>query len=73
LGAAGLQLPKPLLSALRAAVAVGDIEAMRAVLQALAQGEAGLVALVREIEQRLDHFDIDGVRDLLISNDVVLE
>jgi hypothetical protein len=68
-----IHLPKPLLSALRAAIAVGDIEAMRAVLQSLHQGEAGLLAWVRRVESQLDHFDLDGVRDLLVSNDVAVE
>ena len=58
------KLPASLLQTLRAALAVGDVEALRAALPALRETPE-LVAWVREFERRLDHFDIDAVHELV--------
>jgi PAS domain S-box-containing protein len=62
--AMGARLPSELLQNLRAALAVGDIETLRAALPALRDAPE-LDAWVREFEQRLDHFDIEAVGELL--------
>jgi PAS domain S-box-containing protein len=64
--AAGARLPAALLQNLRGALAVGDIEALRGALPAL-RDKPELHAWVREFEQRLDHFDIEAVRELLME------
>jgi PAS domain S-box-containing protein len=58
------RLPSTLLQNLRAALAVGDIETLRAALPTL-RTTPELDTWVREFEQRLDHFDIEAVRELL--------
>jgi PAS domain S-box-containing protein len=68
--AADTRLPESLIGELRAAVAFGDIEAMRAALIPLRHGAPELIAMVQHVEQMLDNFDIDGVRDLLAPSKV---
>ncbi|HEY3699774.1 MAG TPA: cache domain-containing protein [Spongiibacteraceae bacterium] len=60
-------LPESLRSELAGAVALGDIEAMRAVVMPLYQRSPDSIALARHIEQLLNNFDIDAVRELLIA------
>jgi PAS domain S-box-containing protein len=62
--AATAQLPAQLLQQLHAALAVGDIETLRSALPKL-RGRPELADWVRKFEQRLDHFDIEAVRELL--------
>jgi CheY-like chemotaxis protein len=62
--ALGARLPSALLQNLRAALAVGDIESLRAALPSL-RDTPELDTWVQEFEQRLDHFDIEAVRELL--------
>jgi PAS domain S-box-containing protein len=59
------RLPEPLIAELRAAVALGDVEAMRAALVPLRSAGPELLAMAQHVERMLDNFDIDAVRDLL--------
>jgi CheY-like chemotaxis protein len=61
---AGARLPPPVLQTLHAALAVGDIAALRGALPEL-RDTPELDGWVREFERRLDHFDIEAVRELL--------
>jgi CheY-like chemotaxis protein len=62
--AASARPPPELLQTLHAALAVGDIEALRAALPEL-RATPELDGWAREFERRLDHFDIEAVRELL--------
>jgi signal transduction histidine kinase/DNA-binding NarL/FixJ family response regulator len=59
------QLPQPLLQALRAAVALGDLEALRVQFAPLRQGPAPLPALAQRLDQLVDDCEIGVLRDLL--------
>jgi CheY-like chemotaxis protein len=59
------RLPEALLVELRAAVALGDVAAMRAALLPLRGGGAELLVMAQHVERLLDNFDLDAVRDLL--------
>ena len=58
-------LPAPVIDALNAAIAVGDIEAMHAALQPLRGMSPELVGLAERIAALLDNFDIEAVVELL--------
>ncbi len=60
-------LPSTLAAELQIAVAVGDVEAMRASLKTLHSGSAEQIALAHHIEQLLDSFDFDALRQLLAT------
>lgn len=60
------RLPESSMGELRSAVALGDVEAMRAALIPLRQGGPELMALAQHVERLLDNFDIDAVRALLV-------
>jgi PAS domain S-box-containing protein len=66
---AAAQLPAAVLISLRAAVAVGDIETLRANLQPVYESSPELTAWARALELQLDNFDIDAVRDLLAATE----
>lgn len=55
------------LAAMRAAIALGDLEAMRGELQQLQQGPEPLATLGCQLHQLLDNFDIEALRELLES------
>lgn len=58
-------LPAPVVDALNAAIAVGDIEAMHAALQPLRGMSPELACLAERIAALLDNFDIEAVVELL--------
>ena len=60
-------LPETVRSELASAIALGDVEAMRATLKPLQNKSAALMALAQHIEQLLNDFDIDAVRELIAS------
>ncbi len=60
------QLPATVGDELAAAIALGDVEAMRATLRPL-RDQAALSALVQRIEQLIDDFDIDALRELIAT------
>ncbi|HET8710215.1 MAG TPA: ATP-binding protein, partial [Spongiibacteraceae bacterium] len=49
------------------AIALGDLEAMQAALKPLHNSSPQVAALARQIEQLLDDFDIDAVRELIAT------
>ncbi len=60
-------LPDAVCSELASAIALGDVEAMRVTLQPLHGQSAPLAALAQHIEQLLNDFDVDAVRELIAS------
>lgn len=58
-------LPETVRNELAGAIALGDVEAMRAILQPLHNQSAQLAALAQHIEQLINNFDIDAVRELI--------
>lgn len=63
--AAAAPIPEPVRSELVSAIALGDVEAMRAVLAPLHQHSEEVRAMARHIEHLLNEFDIDAVRELV--------
>jgi signal transduction histidine kinase/DNA-binding NarL/FixJ family response regulator len=59
------QLPEPMLRELRAAVALGDLEALRVQLAPLRQGSAPLPTLAQRLDRLIDDCEIEVLRDLL--------
>lgn len=57
-------MPDELLGPLRAALADGDVAALRATPPGL-RAAAGLDAWVRELEQRLEEADLESLRELV--------
>ncbi|MFT3929781.1 MAG: cache domain-containing protein [Spongiibacteraceae bacterium] len=58
-------LPEAIRSELATAIALGDVEAMRATLQPLRDQSPQMSALAEHIEQLINNFDIDAVRELI--------
>lgn len=58
-------IPESVRSELASAIALGDMEAMRAVLKPLHEQSPQMSALARHIDQLLNDFDIDAVRELI--------
>ena len=62
-----LALPGELITDLRVAIAVGDVDAMRAALAAFHSNKPEVTLMVRHLERLLDNFDLDAVRDWLAA------
>ncbi len=60
-------LPKAVRDELEHAIALGDVEMMRAVLQPLHNQSSSMSALARHIERLLGDFDLDAVRELIAT------
>jgi signal transduction histidine kinase/ActR/RegA family two-component response regulator len=60
-------MPENVREELASAIALGDLEAMRNVLAPLYESSPQMLALARHIEQLLDDFDIEAVRELVTA------